>query len=88
MVYSETDNTKRERLEVNDVEVLEMDAHAIGKKLVELRGEKTQEEVAKSIGISTSALSMYECGERIPRDNIKLRIAAYYRRPIHLIFFE
>lgn len=69
------------------MEVLEMNAHVIGKKLTNLRGEKTQEEVAKSIGISTSALSMYECGERIPRDNIKLRIAAYYKKPIHDIFF-
>lgn len=69
------------------MDVLEMDANAIGQKLVELRGERTQEEVAKSIGISTSALSMYECGERIPRDNIKLRIAAYYQTPIHVIFF-
>ena len=72
---------------MSDLEMLEMDAHAIGKKLVELRGERTQEEVAKAVGISTSALSMYECGERIPRDNIKLRIAAYYKTPIHIIFF-
>lgn len=69
------------------MEVLEMDAFAIGKKLVKLRGEKTQEEVAKDLGIATSTLSMYENGERIPRDNIKLRIAAYYGEPIHLIFF-
>lgn len=69
------------------MDVLEMDAHAIGEELVLLRGKKTQEEVAKSIGISTSALSMYERGERIPRDNIKLRIAAYYKKPIHNIFF-
>lgn len=74
-------------MEVSSLDVLEMDARAIGKKLIGLRGEKTQEEVAKSIGISTSALSMYECGERIPRDNVKLRIAAYYKRPIHDIFF-
>lgn len=65
----------------------EMDACAIGKTLVKLRGNKTQEEVAKDIGISTSALSMYERGERIPRDNIKIRIASYYKKPIHKIFF-
>lgn len=68
--------------------VLEMDACAIGKKLVELRGEKKQGDVAKSIGVSVSALSMYECGERIPRDNIKLRIAAYYGKTIQSIFYE
>ena len=87
MIYSVIDNTKREYMEVNDLGALEMNAHIIGKRLVELRGKRTQEEVARSIGISTSALSMYECGERIPRDNIKLRIAAYYKKPIHVIFF-
>lgn len=65
-----------------------MDANAIGRKLVKLRGEKTQEEIANSIGISVSALSMYERGERIPRDNIKIRISSYYKKPIHKIFFE
>lgn len=64
-----------------------MDAKAIGEKLVELRGSKTQEEVANAIGVSVSALSMYERGERIPRDNIKIRISSYYKKPIHKIFF-
>lgn len=65
----------------------QMDANAIGKTLVKLRGKKTQEEVANSLGISVSALSMYEQGKRIPRDNIKIRIASYYNKPIHKIFF-
>ena len=69
------------------MEVLEMNACNIGKRLVELRGTKTQEEVAKAIGISTSALSMYERGSRVPRDNIKLRISSYYKEPISSIFF-
>ncbi len=68
--------------------MFEMDSNAIGRKLVKLRGKKTQEEVANSLGISVSALSMYERGERIPRDNIKIRISSYYRKPIHKIFFE
>lgn len=59
-----------------------MDAKAISKRLTQLRGEKTQEEVASSIGISKSALSMYENGSRIPRDEIKIRIAKYYRRSV------
>ena len=67
--------------------MFEMDSNAIGRKLVKLRGKKTQEEVANSLGISVSALSMYERGERIPRDNIKIRISSYYRKPIHKIFF-
>lgn len=64
-----------------------MNAKAIGERLLELRGNRTQEEVANAIGISVSALSMYERGERIPRDNIKIRISSYYKRPIQKIFF-
>ena len=51
-----------------------MNAKEIGKRLVELRGSKTQEQVANAVGISVSALSMYECGERIPRDPIKIAL--------------
>lgn len=64
-----------------------MNAEKIGKKLIELRGNKTQAEVANELNISISALSMYENGERIPRDNIKIRIANYYCVPICDIFF-
>ena len=66
----------------------EMDSHVIGQTLIKLRGNRTQEEVAKAIGISNSVFSMYERGERIPRDNIKIRISAYYKKPIHKIFFN
>ena len=65
----------------------EMDAKIIGERLRNLRGEMTVEETAKALEISPSAWSMYENGERIPRDNIKLRISKYFRKPIHLIFF-
>lgn len=64
-----------------------MNAVEIGKKLAELRGKKTQEEVAKVVGISTSALSMYECGERIPRDSVKIKLAEYYGKSVSEIFF-
>ena len=52
-----------------------MDRTKISKNLIALRGEKSREEVAFSIGISASALSMYETGQRIPRDEIKLKLA-------------
>ncbi|MCM1225698.1 MAG: helix-turn-helix domain-containing protein [Lachnospiraceae bacterium] len=65
-----------------------MDNVLIGKRLVELRGEKTQDEVAKAVGISTSALSMYECGERIPRDAIKISLARYFKKSVQSIFFD
>lgn len=65
-----------------------MDRKAISDRLVSLRGAKTQDVVADAIGISKSALSMYECGERIPRDEIKIKIAEYYNLTVGEIFFE
>lgn len=64
-----------------------MNAEAIGKRLIALRGEKLIKDVAKALGISTSALSMYEKGQRIPRDEIKIRLARYYDRTVDSIFF-
>ena len=64
-----------------------MDAKKIGEKLKELRGKRTINEVAQALEISPSALSMYENGERVPRDVIKIKIADYYQTPITDIFF-
>ena len=64
-----------------------MNAVEIGKRLAALRGDRTQEEVARANGISLSAISMYECGERIPRDEIKLSLAKYYDTTVQAIFF-
>ena len=59
----------------------------VAKKLIMLRGNKSRKTVADSIGISVSALAMYEQGERIPRDNIKIKLASYYGRSVSFIFF-
>ena len=64
-----------------------MNAKAIGKKLIELRGARTQNTVAKAVGISKSALSMYEQGSRIPKDEIKIKIANFYNTSVQEIFF-
>ena len=67
----------------------QIDGTQIGSKLRRLRMEsgKSAEEVAKSLGVSTSAVGMYENGYRIPRDEIKIRIAEFYRVPVESIFF-
>ena len=65
-----------------------MDAAVIGKRLIELRGKETQESVAKDLGISTSAIGMYERGERIPRDSVKIAIAEYFGKTVQEIFFD
>ena len=64
-----------------------MNSTEVGKKLIELRGDKTQVQVAKDLGISDSAISAYEQGVRIPRDEVKIRIAAYYGVTVGSIFF-
>lgn len=64
-----------------------MDNNKIGSRLRALRGEKSAEIIAKELGISVSALFMYERGERIPRDQIKLRLASYYGTTVQDIFF-
>lgn len=64
-----------------------MDVERIRKNLVEARGEKTQSKVAKDLGLSVSSLSMYESGERVPRDEIKERMARYYGKTVGALFF-
>lgn len=61
---------------------------AIAEKLVKLRGDKTQREVAESLGIPISNLAMYETGQRVPRDEVKIKIAKYYKKSVQSIFFD
>lgn len=65
-----------------------MDSVKIGERLVKLRGDIPQERVAKDVGISISALSMYEQGNRIPRDEIKIKLATYYNTTVQELFFN
>ena len=59
--------------------------HAI---LRSLRGTQTQEEVANGIGITKSSWAMYERGERVPRDEVKVQISKYFGVPVQDIFFS
>jgi putative transcriptional regulator len=65
-----------------------MDPQKIGRKLIELRGTKSREQVAVDLGISYSAVVSYELGERIPRDEIKIKIAKYYGVDVGELFFS
>lgn len=60
---------------------------SIGKKLKELRGDKTQIQICKDLGITTTSYSMYETDQRVPRDEIKKKIADYYKISVDKIFF-
>lgn len=60
----------------------------IGKRLRQLRGQRSLEEVAKATGISTSAIGMYEIGQRIPKDENKVKLVQYYQVPVEKLFFS
>jgi DNA-binding XRE family transcriptional regulator len=59
-----------------------------GEKMKALRGEKSQQEVAKDLGISFSAYGKYERNERSPRDPLKKKIAKYFSTSVQDIFFD
>lgn len=65
-----------------------MNKKAVARRLIALRANKSREEVANAVGISRSALAMYENGDRIPRDEIKIRLAKYYGKTVQFIFFN
>jgi len=65
-----------------------VEAREIGRRLIAIRGDIPRDELANAIGVSISAVSMYENGERIPRDDIKIRIANFFGRSVQEIFFD
>lgn len=69
--------------------VQKLDYQKVANKLIECRKSKglTQEEVAKQIGITRSAVENYETARRIPRDEIKVRIASFYDTSVSSLFF-
>lgn len=68
--------------------VLKLNKELIAQKLVSLRNGEKREKVAQDLNISISALQMYETGHRIPKDEIKVKIAAYYKISVQELFFE
>lgn len=64
-----------------------MDSKKIGERLRKLRGNRSQREVADACGITDMAISLYEAGERIPRDETKIALAKFYGTSVEAIFF-
>lgn len=65
-----------------------MDKNIMAARLRELRGNIPRDTVCKSLGISMSSLSMYENGDRVPRDKVKVSLAKFYGKSITFIFFD
>lgn len=59
----------------------------IGEKLKKLRGNKSQTELAKELGILPSVYSNYENNYRVSNDEVKKKIARYYKKTVDEIFF-
>lgn len=64
-----------------------MDRKAIGARLRKCRGSRSIETIAEAIGVSPSAISMYENGVRVPKDDIKIKLASYYKKSIQWLFY-
>ena len=64
------------------------DRTIIGERLRHLRGNRTLNEVARELNVSEMAVSFWERGERMPNDDMKVKIAAFYKRSVTSIFFK
>ena len=62
-------------------------AKIIGERLRKLRGDRTLETVAREIGVTSMAVSSWERGKRVPNDELKVKIANFYKKPVAAIFF-
>lgn len=65
-----------------------MDQNIIGSRLRALRGDMSQAELGRALGLSDSAIGMYEQGNRIPKDDIKNRYAEFFGKTVQEIFFD
>ena len=64
-----------------------MNKQAIGERLRKLRGDRSREEVAVAAKVTASAIWMYEAGQRIPNDEVKVRLSEYFGVSVYDIFF-
>lgn len=59
----------------------------VGKRLKELRKETPLQKVAAAVYITENSLIAYEAGKRMPRDEVKIRLADYYGVSVFNLFF-
>ena len=61
---------------------------SVAERLRTARGTKSRKEVAEAVGVSISAMAMYEAGYRVPKDAIKQKLADYYGQTVQVLFFN
>lgn len=64
-----------------------MDAIVVGRRLREARGNRSTSDVAAAVNVSKSAIEMYECGARMPRDDVKEKMALFFGTTVGALFF-
>ena len=66
-----------------------LDAKVIGERIKNLRENMnmSRSELCKEADISQSALTMYETGQRIPRDEVKLRLSRCLNTSLEGLFY-
>lgn len=65
-----------------------LNAQTIAARLRAARGMETRRDVCNAVGVSLSALGMYEIGKRIPSAPVMLRLAKHYRTTVQALFFD
>ena len=67
-----------------------VDSKTIGRRIRALRKEKglSTFSLALAIGVTDSAIRGYESGERVARDEIKVKIANFFGKSVQEIFFD
>lgn len=62
---------------------------SVAERIKEARLEKgmTQAQLAEKCGVSESAIQMYEIGQRVPRDSLKIVLASVLEKPVQDLFF-
>ena len=59
----------------------------VGARLKAARGDIPRAQVCHDLNIGSSTLAMYETNQRVPRDEIKKRLAKYYGVSIEALFY-
>ena len=52
-----------------------------------LKMNLSQRQLAERVGVSASAIAMYESNERVPRDEVKVRLAHFFDTSVQSLFF-
>ena len=57
-------------------------------RMLRLRGDRTQRQVASELGIPVSTYAMIELGQRFPRRDLQGKLARFYGTTVDDLFFS